>query len=435
MNKNYQYYNNREKYRNCIPPRTDTEEEIYNCLVKEKYLSEFSTNEEKELVLNNLGISRKLQQILNILSDKVNYDDLETPDLSNYVTLSKLNEYAKLSKLDEYAKLSDLERYLTVTEFLRRVEELTPKDDSSKGYYSSFDSLIESNPEAQTGDWAIVNVDGNWYVYRYDKDFTWKQAEEYDNSIDLSEYAKLIDLENLQTRLISGENIKTINGQSILGRGNIEIQGGGQPSEDYVNREELENYVTKEELFNIQNPLKITITVSPTIVEYTGNPQNINITVQAKKGNNVVQADSYRIQYKNITENFNGNYSASISDNGVTIFTITCNYRSEQTVGTGSVNFVLPSYFGFDNVNDIDLVNLNKLTKRIKGNIQATETLQNEISGSYLWIVTPYTLNTVATDAGYTYKVNMILAGTKNGLNYYRSNSAVDISNLTYYIK
>nr|DAZ31042.1 MAG TPA: hypothetical protein [Caudoviricetes sp.] len=30
-----------------------------------------------------------------------------------------------------------------------------------------------------------------------------------------------------QDTLVSGQNIKTINGESILGEGNIEIQGGG----------------------------------------------------------------------------------------------------------------------------------------------------------------------------------------------------------------
>lgn len=33
-------------------------------------------------------------------------------------------------------------------------------------------------------------------------------------------------LDNSQEKLISGSNIKTINGESILGQGNIEIEGG-----------------------------------------------------------------------------------------------------------------------------------------------------------------------------------------------------------------
>lgn len=45
----------------------------------------------------------------------------------------------------------------------------------------------------------------------------------------------IIDLQNnKQNVLISGENIKTINNESILGSGNIEIQGGGGGSSDYT---------------------------------------------------------------------------------------------------------------------------------------------------------------------------------------------------------
>ena len=64
-----------------------------------------------------------------------------------------------------------------------------------------------------------------------------------------------------------------------------------------------------------------------------------------------------------------------------------------------------------------------------------TETIENTIAGSYLWIITPLNLNLVATDPGFTYKVETILAGSKDGIKYYRSNSAIDVSNLTYYIK
>jgi hypothetical protein len=83
-------------------------------------------------------------------------------------------------------------------------------------------------------------------------------------SIDLSEYAKLADIALLQPLLTSGVNIKTINGETILGEGNIEIKGSGGEEID------LSDYVTKEYLYNIQNPLKATMYVSPTLKEYTG---------------------------------------------------------------------------------------------------------------------------------------------------------------------
>jgi hypothetical protein len=50
-------------------------------------------------------------------------------------------------------------------------------------------------------------------------------------------------LSNKQTILKSGSNIKTINGKSILGSGDIEIEGGGDVS----------TLATKEELTALQN--------------------------------------------------------------------------------------------------------------------------------------------------------------------------------------
>ena len=43
----------------------------------------------------------------------------------------------------------------------------------------------------------------------------------------VGDYATKAELANKQDQLVSGTNIKTINGQTLLGEGNIEIQGGG----------------------------------------------------------------------------------------------------------------------------------------------------------------------------------------------------------------
>lgn len=65
--------------------------------------------------------------------------------------------------------------------------------------------------------------------------------------------------QNLQYNLVSGTNIKTINGESILGSGNIEIQGGGGDETDPVWTAEKVNYYTKTEvdemIGNINNAL------------------------------------------------------------------------------------------------------------------------------------------------------------------------------------
>lgn len=187
-NKNYQYYNNRNAYGNiCIPRR----EEILNYLIKEKFLSEFKTNEEKQQVLYNLGIL----QIIDNLLDQIN------------------------TKID----IQQLQNYVTLQQFLDKVEELKPHDEKSKGYYSSIEQLIQEYPTGEKGDWAIVNVEGNWYIYRYDNIQGWIQSGTYDISVDLTGYVTQDLLDFYQRILVSGQNIKTINGESILGPGNIEI--------------------------------------------------------------------------------------------------------------------------------------------------------------------------------------------------------------------
>mgnify|MGYP003476010999 CR=1 FL=1 len=49
------------------------------------------------------------------------------------------------------------------------------------------------------------------------------------------------DAENVyQAPLVSGTNIKTINGNSILGEGNIEIQGGGTSEHQNITQAEYD---------------------------------------------------------------------------------------------------------------------------------------------------------------------------------------------------
>ena len=57
---------------------------------------------------------------------------------------------------------------------------------------------------------------------------------ELENKPDLSVYATKTELDNKQDELESGINIKTINNESILGSGNIDIQGGGGSVEPII---------------------------------------------------------------------------------------------------------------------------------------------------------------------------------------------------------
>lgn len=64
------------------------------------------------------------------------------------------------------------------------------------------------------------------------------------SDVDLSDYATKDEVNAKQDKLVSGTNIKTINGTSILGSGNITIEGGGGSGSDV----DLSGYVTLEKL-------------------------------------------------------------------------------------------------------------------------------------------------------------------------------------------
>lgn len=59
------------------------------------------------------------------------------------------------------------------------------------------------------------------------------------------------DILNKQDTLISGENIKTINGVSLLGPGNISIEGGGSGGKSYIGKE------SETTITNVDNEINV----------------------------------------------------------------------------------------------------------------------------------------------------------------------------------
>lgn len=64
---------------------------------------------------------------------------------------------------------------------------------------------------------------------------TWNNKADTEDIPDVSNLATKQELSSKQDTLVSGTNIKTVNGQSILGEGNIEIQGSGEGIADAPN--------------------------------------------------------------------------------------------------------------------------------------------------------------------------------------------------------
>lgn len=84
--------------------------------------------------------------------------------------------------------------------------------EKGKGYFDSYSSLAQNIPSPEIGDWAIVKnfENGKWYIYKCVVRGYWKETDEqYTSEVNLNGYTKDSDF-------------KTINGQSILGEGDIE---------------------------------------------------------------------------------------------------------------------------------------------------------------------------------------------------------------------
>lgn len=120
------------------------------------------------------------------------------PDLSQYIKEQELNNYYNKGEVDVMLN--------------NKVDTSTLNSD----YYNknTVNNLLDA--KANTSDLSQVAISGDY--------------NELTNKPDLSQYATKEEVNSKQDTLISGENIKTINNQSLLGSGNIDIQGGGSGS-------------------------------------------------------------------------------------------------------------------------------------------------------------------------------------------------------------
>lgn len=230
------------------------------------------------------------------------------------------------------------------------------------------------------------------------------------------------------------------NGNGGGGSVNIDIDSilsttSTNPVENRAIAAEFEKYLTKDEYDLIQNPVKMSVSVNPSVAEY-GNDVTLSISWNITRKGVAQQAESIRVIVDGTTNNASGTtYSTTVSSVGTHSITVTAVVNGTTVSSSTSMQIVRPTYIGFSSASTASNVSLSNLTKSVVTQVSATKTLSNTVNGNYLWIVTPYILNTVATDQGFTYTVEMSKEGTIDGLNYYRSVQSIDVSNLTYYIK
>lgn len=138
--------------------------------------------------------------------------------LENAITDSSNDTYAATKKYVFDKVKQETERAIEVE---NSIKSLASSAFHFKGTKDSYEELLQT--EANEGD--VYQVGDKEYAYNGS---TWV---ELGFNVDLSNYATIdyvtTSLNDKQDNLISGTNIKTINGTSLLGSGNIVISGGG----------------------------------------------------------------------------------------------------------------------------------------------------------------------------------------------------------------
>lgn len=115
------------------------------------------------------------------------------------------------------------------------------------GYYSLAETVQVSGSQLQALSFAHTGTTHTWRYWRIYND---GDVNLY-NEISLN-YATTTQLNSKQDTLVAGTNIKTINGESILGEGNLTIEGGGTTdltgyaTESWVS----ENYYSTSETYS-----------------------------------------------------------------------------------------------------------------------------------------------------------------------------------------
>ena len=182
------------------------------------------TNYYTKITIDNLLNEKADKSALAKVATSGDYNDLTNKPVVKEQVQSDWNEtdntkpdYIKNKPdLSQYIKEQDLNNYYDKGEVDVMLNNKVDTSTLNSDYYNknAVNNLLDT--KVNNSDLSQVAISGDY--------------NELTNKPDLSQYATKEEVNTKQDTLISGQNIKTINNQSLLGSGNIDIQGGGSGS-------------------------------------------------------------------------------------------------------------------------------------------------------------------------------------------------------------
>lgn len=92
-------------------------------------------------------------------------------------------------------------------------------DQNNLGYFATLQALQEAYPTAEPGNWAIVGATDTVWIWDEDTS-AWVDSDQKGQVTSVNNQTGAV---TVQETLVSGTNIKTIDGNSVLGSGNLEL--------------------------------------------------------------------------------------------------------------------------------------------------------------------------------------------------------------------
>lgn len=215
---------------------------------------------------SKFATTAQLQELDNILSDEIDglkdskqntISDLDAIRSGAALGATALQEHQDIShlatKTEVEAKYTKPSSGIPKSDLVSEVQESLGKADTAiqnvktingNSIEGDGDVSVGSITSVDTGD-ILDDVDVRYATEQYVDDAIANVDIDTDNLATKEELETLSErLGEKQEKLVSGENIKTINGESVLGSGNITIQGGGSSYDDTELRNSL-NAVTE----------------------------------------------------------------------------------------------------------------------------------------------------------------------------------------------
>ena len=190
--------------------------------------------------------------------------DIPEVDLSNYYTKREINNkgYVTDSDVNEYVgnEIAQLEEVIK-TKQAKLVSGSNIKTVNGQSLLGNGNITIEHPKVDLSNYYTKKEIDNRDYATNSDVDDEIAQLEKV--------------IKTKQAKLVSGNNIKTVNGQSLLGSGDITIEAPEVDLSDYYTKEEIEDIIDEIDLteFITENELELRLT------EVVGDINNILETI------------------------------------------------------------------------------------------------------------------------------------------------------------